>query len=167
MKYIINVNKKFEYALLEQDGKLSTEGHEVEIDQVEQAPGLMHILYKNNSYTAELVSMDKGAKTCRVKVNGHAYEVSVKDQFDELLHQLGMDNLNAAKVNEIKAPMPGLVLKVLVQEGQQVSKGEGLLILEAMKMENIIKSPGDALIKKIRVVSSDKVEKNQVLIELS
>jgi biotin carboxyl carrier protein len=90
--------------------------------------------------------------------------MSLTDQFDELLHKLGMDNLSAQKVSELKAPMPGMVLKVLVSEGEEVKKGSNLLILEAMKMENVIKSPADGVIKTIKVSPADKVEKNQVMI---
>ena len=75
-----------------------------------------------------------------------------------------MDNLAAAKVNEIKAPMPGLVLDIRVAEGDEVKKGDSILVLEAMKMENIIKSPTDGIIKKINVKKGIAVEKNQVLI---
>jgi biotin carboxyl carrier protein len=81
-----------------------------------------------------------------------------------LLKSLGFDDLNAKKVNEIKAPMPGLVLDVRVSEGDTVKKGDAILVLEAMKMENIIKSPTDGIIKKINVKKGVAVEKNQVLI---
>ncbi len=61
--------------------------------------------------------------------------------------------------------MPGLLLDIKVQEGQEVQKGEILLILEAMKMENVIKAPTDARIKHIKVQKGQTVEKNQLLIE--
>jgi biotin carboxyl carrier protein len=68
------------------------------------------------------------------------------------------------KVNDLKAPMPGLVLKVLVAEGAEVKKGDTLLVLEAMKMENNIKATHDVNIKQILIKPGDKVEKNQTLI---
>ncbi|HEY4196679.1 MAG TPA: acetyl-CoA carboxylase biotin carboxyl carrier protein subunit, partial [Mucilaginibacter sp.] len=76
----------------------------------------------------------------------------------------GLSTLNAAKVSEIKAPMPGLVLKLFVEEGSEVKKGENLFILEAMKMENIIKSPADVTVKTVKIKPGDKVEKGQVLL---
>jgi len=91
----------------------------------------------------------------------------LKDKYDELLQQLGMDKMFAQKVNDLKAPMPGLVLDILVSEGQAIQKGDSLLILEAMKMENNLKATNDAVVKKIKVLKGDKVEKNTVLIELS
>jgi len=73
--------------------------------------------------------------------------------------------LAAKKVNDIKAPMPGMVLNILVDEGQEVKKGDALIVLEAMKMENILKSPVDGVIKKIAINKGVAVEKNQLLIQ--
>ena len=63
--------------------------------------------------------------------------------------------------------MPGLVLKVLVNEGQEFKKGDNLLVLEAMKMENILKAPVDGTVKGIKIKAGDKVEKNEVLLLLA
>jgi biotin carboxyl carrier protein len=90
--------------------------------------------------------------------------VQLEDEHDQLLKQLGFDKLASGKVADIKAPMPGLVLKILVNQGDEVKKGDNLLVLEAMKMENILKSPVDGIVHTIKVLASDKVEKNQVMI---
>jgi biotin carboxyl carrier protein len=127
-------------------------------------PSTFHILKDDKSYTAEVVQVDHQAKTFTFKINGATQTVSVKDRFDLLLDQLGMSNANAQKVNDIKAPMPGLILEIKVQPGQEVKKGDPIMILEAMKMENILKSPGDGIIKDIKVSVRQNVEKNQVLI---
>jgi biotin carboxyl carrier protein len=63
--------------------------------------------------------------------------------------------------------MPGLVLKVLVKDGDVIKKGDNILVLEAMKMENSIKAPADATIKSVKIIAGDKVEKNQVMILLA
>ncbi|TXK50813.1 acetyl-CoA carboxylase biotin carboxyl carrier protein subunit [Pontibacter qinzhouensis] len=127
-------------------------------------PNTFHILKDNRSYTAELVEADYQAKTFTLKINGMVQTVSVKDQFDLLLDKLGMANANMQKINDVKAPMPGLILEIKVQPGQEVKKGEAIMILEAMKMENILKSPGDGVVKEIKVAVRQNVEKNQVLI---
>ncbi|MFT2007345.1 biotin/lipoyl-containing protein [Pontibacter sp. 13R65] len=127
-------------------------------------PNTFHILKDNKSYTAELVEADYQAKTFILKINGVVQTVSVKDQFDLLLDKMGMANTNAQKINDVKAPMPGLILEIKVQPGQEVKKGDPIMILEAMKMENILKSPGDGVVKEVKVAVRQNVEKNQVLI---
>lgn len=126
-----------------------------------------HILLNNKSFNVELVSVNHENKTASLKVNNRIYDCEIKDQFDDLLKSLGLDNLNVKKINDIKAPMPGLVLKVLVTEGQEFKKGDNLLVLEAMKMENILKAPADGVVKTIKIKSGDKVEKNEVLLLLA
>lgn len=124
-----------------------------------------HIIRNNRSFRAEVVSTDYETKTFTVKVNGHLYQANVKDKFDLLLESMGLSGANSAKVNDLKAPMPGLILDVKVTEGQTVQKGDALMILEAMKMENIIKAAGEGTVKNIKVQKGDKVEKNQILIQ--
>ena len=68
-------------------------------------------------------------------------------------------------VKEVKAPMPGLVVSVIATKGQEVKEGDSLLILEAMKMENVLKSPVDGVIKNIKIEETNTVEKNEILIE--
>jgi biotin carboxyl carrier protein len=127
-------------------------------------PRTYHIIKDNKSYTAELVKADYQLKTFTFKINGTEHVVSVKDRFDILLDKLGMSNANVQKVNDVKAPMPGLILEIKVQPGQEVKKGDPIMILEAMKMENILKAPGDGIVKEIKVAVKQNVEKNQVLI---
>lgn len=134
-------------------------------DMVEIREGNFHIIYQNRSFNAEVLEADYQAKTFLIKVNKNQYTVAVKDRFDLLLDQLGMSNANASKANDLKAPMPGLIVDVKVQVGDVVKKGDIILILEAMKMENVLKSPGDGKVKTIKVSARDNVEKNQVLVE--
>jgi biotin carboxyl carrier protein len=79
---------------------------------------------------------------------------------------MGLSLGNAQMVNDIKAPMPGLILEVNVKEGDEVKEGDYLLVLEAMKMENALTAPRDAVIKSISVEKGQTVEKNQLLIEM-
>lgn len=144
--------------------KGTVNGDGFEMDLAKQGT-VHHVLHNNSSYTVEVVHIDKAEKSCTLMVNNKEMTISIEDRFDALLHQLGMDNMNNQKVNEVKAPMPGLVLSIIVKPGEEVSKGDGLLVLEAMKMENIIKSPTDGVVKSIEVEQSNAVEKNQVLIK--
>lgn len=140
-------------------------GETIEWDLVKLNDTTFHILYNNQSYRAELIKADSESKTFTFKINGRIYPVLLKDKFDLLLEKMGMANSGAAKVNLVKAPMPGLIVDLKIQTGDSVKQGDALLILEAMKMENILKSPGAGTVKNLKVKKGDSVEKGQVLIE--
>jgi biotin carboxyl carrier protein len=161
----VKLNDRYGFEIEVEKQVLSVDGTELQIDVTDLSGGHAHILHKNKSYKVELVSDDKAEKTSVIKVNGRLYKIAIEDQYDILLKQLGFDIAKGNKMLEIKAPMPGLVLNVIVESGQEVNKGDNLLILEAMKMENIIKSPSSGIVKKILVTKGDKVEKNEILIQ--
>lgn len=165
--YQVKVNDKFSFDIEANKDEFSVNGKTVKVDSAELNSKTMHILYENKSYTVEVIELNNEDKTANVKVNGSIYTLSIKDQYDQLLKQLGMDNLASNKISQVKAPMPGLVLSVLVANGDEVKKGENLLVLEAMKMENMLKSPTDGTIKSITVKQGDKVEKNEILINFN
>jgi biotin carboxyl carrier protein len=161
----VKVNNKKEHSVIfESDVTGTIDEKNFSWDIVEVKDGSFHIIKNNRSYSVEVIKAEYSEKSFLISVNGNKYQLNVKDKFDELLKSLGMDNLNAGKVNEIKAPMPGLVLDIRVSEGDEVKKGDPILVLEAMKMENILKSPTDGIVKKINVKKGIAVEKNQVLI---
>lgn len=163
----VKVNEKYSFEVELEQQVLSVDGAEFKMDLRNLSDGHAHILYQNKSYKVELVTEDKAEKRSVIKVNGTQYKVAIEDQYDILLKQLGLDTAKSNKTLEIKAPMPGLVLNVMVEVGQEVNKGDNLLILEAMKMENIIKSPSNGIVKKVQVSKGDKVEKNELLIQFS
>ncbi len=140
-------------------------GEPFQWDFVKISEGYFHILHKNKSYRAEVVKADRATKTFQFKINNKIQTVELKDKFDLLLEKMGMANGASAKINNIKAPMPGLVIDLKVKTGDTVKAGDPLLILEAMKMENILKSPGDGTIKNLKTKKGDTVDKGQVLIE--
>ncbi|MEB2775653.1 biotin/lipoyl-containing protein [Algoriphagus sp. D3-2-R+10] len=125
----------------------------------------IHLIYDNKSVEAELISIDKETKTVQIKLGNKISSLLLKDRFDLLLEQLGMNNIASQALKEIKAPMPGLILDLKVKPGDVVKKGDVVLILEAMKMENILKSSGDGIVKAVKVTLHQSVEKNQVLIQ--
>ncbi len=143
-------------------GLINDEKFELDIIKVKE--NVYHIIKNNKSFNLEILSINKIEKLFFIKVNGIKFKFTVKDSYDELLHSLGMDNLVSNKIAELKAPMPGLVLGISINAGETVSKGDTLLILEAMKMENVIKSPTDGVIKSIAVKKGETVEKNQVIL---
>jgi len=134
-------------------------------DMVRLSDRTFHILHGSRSYNAELLELDRATKTVSLTINGHRYTVQLKDRFDQLLERMGMANAANAKVGDLKAPMPGLIVGISVQPGDTVAKGDSLLILEAMKMENNLKASAGGTVKTIRTTKGDRVEKGQVLLE--
>lgn len=124
------------------------------------------VLYKGASHTVHIVSVDRVAKSVVLKVDGKRAEVELSTEMDRLLKKLGFENAGVVKVSEIKAPMPGLIHSIKVEEGQAVAKGDPILILEAMKMENMIKAPADVTIGKIHIKQGQSVDKGMLLISL-
>jgi biotin carboxyl carrier protein len=140
-------------------------GNSFQWDRIKISEGYFHIIYQDQNYRAEVISADKSTKIFVLKINGKNYSVDLKDKFDLLLEKMGMNTAAAGKINHIKAPMPGLIIDLKVKEGDLVKQGDQLLILEAMKMENILKSHGEGKVKTVKVKKGDTVEKGQVLIE--
>jgi biotin carboxyl carrier protein len=159
----VNANFDFETERLGDDLLINKNKAIADIKHI--GNGIYHIIENNYSYNVDVVLFNSTDKTAEIKVNNNIYTITAKDQFDILLDKLGLSTLNGTRVSEIKAPMPGMVLKVFATEGEEIKKGDNLFVLEAMKMENIIKSPADVIIKKIKIKPGDKVEKGQILIE--
>ena len=157
----VTVNGKKEFTV---EGN-SLDGSSLDCDMIEVRDNTFHIIKDNKGYNATLISFNAEEKTMVVNVNGNDYEISIKDKNDLLLQQLGINLKLSSAVQFIKAPMPGLIIQVSVVVGDEVKKGDSLLILEAMKMENAIKSPRDGKIKKVNVQLKQPVEKNQVMLE--
>jgi len=149
------------------DDDLRLNGQAFTWDVTAGAPGHFQVLHGGRSYDAEVVSADYVAKQFVLKINGQRIEMRAKDRFDQLLERLGLSNATAVQVNELKAPMPGLIVDVRVQVGQAVQKGDPLLVLEAMKMENILKAPADGTVSAIKVSLRDNVQKGQLLVQFN
>jgi biotin carboxyl carrier protein len=124
------------------------------------------IILEGRSYVAQVMKIDRDTKMVTIAINQQEYEVAIEEPIDQLLAEMGMKDALSRKVNDLKAPMPGLVLKVLVEPGQLIKKGDPVLILEAMKMENIFKAAADAVVKEIKVRERTAVEKGEVLVIL-
>ncbi|AXT20258.1 acetyl-CoA carboxylase biotin carboxyl carrier protein subunit [Flavobacteriaceae bacterium AU392] len=155
--YKTKVNNSFEFEVSESDLK--------DLDSVQVDDSNYHILHNNSSYKAEIISVNYNKRTYTILVNGAKHEVVITNQLDQLIKEMGFEVGAGKQVNDIKAPMPGLILEVSVSAGQEIQENDPLLILEAMKMENSIISPRDGVIKSIAINKGDAVEKNQLLIE--
>jgi len=148
-----------------QSKDLLLNGEIVKWDKITSGTTGYHIIRNNKGYQVEVISISKEDKMATIQVNGNRYDIELKDQYDTLLENLGMASMNVKKNNDYKAQMPGLIIDVRVAVGDEIKKGDPLMVLEAMKMENIIKASDDVVIKAIKVEIGQAVEKKQVLIE--
>jgi biotin carboxyl carrier protein len=124
-----------------------------------------HFLLFINNVPVSVEIIDQKGKHFILKVNQKLVNIHVKSDMDRLLEKLGMDLRTETILNELDAPMPGTIIKINVTEGQEVKAGDPILILEAMKMENIIKSPADAIIKTILVKAGQNVQKGDRMVD--
>ncbi|MBI9041848.1 biotin/lipoyl-containing protein [Lutibacter sp.] len=155
----VQVNETLEYDFNDSDSE--------NLDIVKLSESKFHVLQNKTSYNVAIEKTDFYLKEYIISVNSNSYQVKISNQLDVLIKKMGFHKGASKKVNDIKAPMPGIILSVLVKENQQVKEGETLLILEAMKMENAITCPKDAIIKNITISVNQTVDKGQLLIELA
>jgi biotin carboxyl carrier protein len=144
--------------------KVEVDGKPVSLDLSQLGPNRYHLLLNFKSYNLQVVSQNKKSGEIAIKVNNRLVKVVIRTALDELLKKMGLSTNNVGHAKDITAPMPGLILDVVVNEGDEVEQGDKLLVLEAMKMENIIKSPGTGKIKSIVINKGDSVDSGQKLI---
>ena len=127
-----------------------------------------HLLNLDNgkAYNLELSDANFYDRTLSFLINGNKYQIRIKDAYDQLVDQMGLLAGASQKAKDIKAPMPGLIMSVLVKVGQEIEAGTPLLVLSAMKMENQILAQGAGTIKSIEVNVGDAVDKGQLIIEM-
>ncbi|MGI9160895.1 MAG: acetyl-CoA carboxylase biotin carboxyl carrier protein subunit [Saprospiraceae bacterium] len=155
--YLHVVNEEYEFNITPEAAK--------SLDMIPDGPGRYHLLHEGQAYTIEVLEADFERSTYTLLLNGRKQVVRVADFYDRLVQALGLQAGGSQKINSVKAPMPGLVLEVSVTPGQSVQKGDTLLILEAMKMENVIKAAGEGVVKAVPAAKGLAVDKGQVLIE--
>ncbi|OAV46135.1 biotin/lipoyl-containing protein [Lewinella sp. 4G2] len=128
--------------------------------------GKLHLLHQGRSFAVEVLSIDRVEKTVTLSLNQQNFTVALRDEIDQQIDALGYSSTETVVSKDVMAPMPGLVLDVLVAEGQEVAAGTPLIILEAMKMENVLKAEGDGTVGKIHAEKGAAVEKKELLISI-
>lgn len=134
------------------------------VEVVAQPGGTYLVKIGHRVLRAYVVSREPGGKELSLSVGGKTLSLRVRDSSDLVLEKMGIGQKAGSKVSDLKSPMPGLVRQIMVQEGQEVAKGTPLMVLEAMKMENILKAQGPATVKKIEVNVGQAVEKGAMLV---
>lgn len=137
-----------------------------QLDLIHTTENTFHLLHNNESYHINLLHIDKATRSLTLEVNGSKYHLKIEDEYDQLVKKMGLSSGASQKMKSIKAPMPGLILDILIKPGQEIQKGDQLLILEAMKMENVLKAEGEGIVKSIIIEKGAAVDKGQLLIEM-
>ncbi|MDR9457703.1 MAG: acetyl-CoA carboxylase biotin carboxyl carrier protein subunit [Salegentibacter sp.] len=157
-KFSVKVNESFEFEFTQDEINA--------LDTQKVSAYNYHMLRENRSFKAAIAKADFLNREYQVKINSNNYQVKISNELDQLIDKMGLSLSSALMVNDIKAPMPGLILDVMVKEGDEVKEGDYLLVLEAMKMENTLSAPRDGVVKAISVEKGQGVDKNQLLIEM-
>lgn len=155
--FSLKVNGEYEFSINSEKAK--------ENDVLPLSNHNYHLLKNYKSYKAQILEADFLNKNYTVVINGNSYNVSIGDDLDNLIKEMGFEVGASKMVQSVLSPMPGLIFEINVEEGQEVMAGDSLMILEAMKMENVISSPRDGIIKKIAVTKGEAIEKKHLLIE--
>lgn len=121
--------------------------------------------YMGEKYHGEVVEAATEDQKMTIKINQRTFEIKKERPIDELIHEMGLDKKKVKKLHQLKSPMPGRILEFSVEVGDEVDEGTPLLTLEAMKMENVIKSEGIGKVKSLAKRKDDVVEKNELIIE--
>ena len=155
-RFKVSVNETYEFSFSEEDL--------VSLDALQTSLSKYHVLKEGRSFDVEVVSNSFYDRSYLIKVKNKTYEVVLKNELDLQIAEMGFSLGSTKNISNIMAPMPGLILDINVVVGELVAEDAPLLILEAMKMENVITSPREGVIKSITVKKGDTVDKKQLLI---
>ena len=158
IRFTAEVNGELEFSISEKEI--------AELDVVSGPDGSYHILWEGKGYPLQIETSDFSKKEFTIRTENRVITVHLRNRTEQKVHSMGLEAVTQSHVDKIIAPMPGLVLKVNVQSGDQISKGDTLLILEAMKMENVISAPNDGIVKKVLVSEGNSIEKSEILVIL-
>ncbi len=164
MKYVTSVGDTQFTIDVNQQGEITLNGEILDADMQQMADTTMYsIIVDGKSHD---VRLSQGEGVYIVQLGGQIFEVVVEDERTRRL--AGLRSSSGASTGEaiIKAPMPGVVVDVLVEPGQQVAKGEIVVVLESMKMQNEFKAPRDGKVHNVRVAAGDKIDQNTVMVTL-
>ena len=164
MKYVVTINdREYQIEILDEN-RIIVDGTQLEVDYLSVSGQPIYSLIVNGySYEAFVSSSDN---EWQVMMHGNLYDARVEDERERRLRAALRSLASEHMEFQLKAPMPGLVVVIPVSEGQEINKGDVLLILESMKMQNELKSPRAGTVRNIRVAPGASVEQKQVLLSV-
>ncbi len=136
-----------------------------EVEMLE--PGRFLLRKDNKVFEIFVLGESEDGKEIEIQINQHYFKVNIQSELDQLLNSLGFKSSDVKKVKELKSPMPGKIVALMVNEGDEVKPGQPLLILEAMKMENALQAISEGKVEKILVEKGTSVNKNDILIKFA
>ena len=153
------------------DNRFSFNGKKYEYEHRFISDNIMVLRINNDNYVVKVdndtENENENAGTAfNVDINSDNYKVICKSELDLLSEKFSNNKAGGKFKNTVSSPMPGVIVKMNVKPGQRIEKGDVLLVLEAMKMENEIKAAKDCVVKEVLVKEKISVEKGQVLIKL-
>jgi len=164
MKYLVTTNETTYTIAITGEGEVFLDGEPVSIDFSSVGDsGLCSLLVNNESFEA---LVEQRGDFWQVLLRGTLYDVQVVDERAERLRTSASSLVADTGEIPIKAPMPGLIVAVVVEPGQDVVKGDTLVVLESMKMENELKAPRAGHVERVNVKVGDGVERDQALLVL-
>ena len=164
MKYVTTVGDREFLVEIIDERHISIDGKTYEVDFVSvSGQPVYSLIADGKSHEAYVRESDEG---WQVLLRGRLYPVRVEDEREKRLRAAAGGGVAETGEFHLKAPMPGLVVAIPVEEGQQVRKGQVLLILESMKMQNELKSPRDGTVNRIKVRAGESVEQKQPLLSV-
>ena len=128
--------------------------------------GVYQVLKNGKAFKINHIEQSIEGKQQSLQVNDLNIDAVILNPLDQQVESMGLSNIDDQKSNSIHAPMPGLILDIMCAEGDEIEEGNSLLILEAMKMENVIKAEGSGTIFKVHKAVGETVEKGQLIIEI-
>ena len=168
MKYITTINDKTYTIEINDDHHITLDGVEYGVDLARIGDQPVYTLLLNGQSFEGFVYEGEAADVWEVLLHGGLYTALVEDEREKRLRTAGgVAAASASGEYHLKAPMPGLIVAVPVEEGQAIKKGDNLIILESMKMQNELKAPRDGIVARIKVKPGDSVEHHQVLISVT
>lgn len=165
MRYFISIRD--EVLEVEVDGeRVRVDGQEVEARLLPgdaQGPRAVRIGHRSHA----VVPGERLDDVRVLHLDGERFRLEVVDERTRRIREMSAGAAGSAGPRPLKAPMPGLVVKIEVAPGQEVTRGQGLVIVEAMKMENELRAETDAVVARVLVEPGQAVEKDQVLVDFA